>query len=315
MTDTSAPTTAASERHMDGWTIAGLGFVVLAALAAAGYGQFNTGTVAGYPAFLAWVLPLSTDAAGLVTARVWMLAPRKSGVRDYAAGLTIVTVALSAFSSVLHLLLPSGDTVPQLSGGGCVKDWVLTPAGVCVASMSPATHTLLIVVKILTGAIPSVMVGLMIHLLALWVTAPARAARKARPAKAKTTSTPSAPAAAPKTETETARHAAPEPAEQQATAEQGGTVTEITRPKWNPEQWAIAVNAVREGNATVRAVVAALQAKGQGMKRATVGRLIEAATKHVTATSSTGDTESTTTQNTEHDTKSIDETAPAVGQE
>lgn len=311
MTDTSAPTTAATERHMDGWTIAGLGFVVLAALAAAGYGQFNTGTVAGYPAFLAWVLPLSTDAAGLVTARVWMLAPRKSGVRDYAAGLTIVTVGLSAFSSVLHLLLPSGETVPQLQAGGCVKDWVLTPAGDCVAAMSPATHTLLIVVKILTGAIPSVMVGLMIHLLALWVTAPARSARKARPAKAKTTATSAAPASASKTDPTpaTARHAAPETVEQPP-AEQGGTVTEITRPKWNAEQWAIAVNAVRDGNTTVRAVVAALQAENQGMKRATVGRLIEAATQHIAATN--GDTDSATTQNTEHTT---DETAPAVGQE
>lgn len=293
MTDTSAPTTAATERHMDTWTMAGLAFVVLAGLSAAGYGQFNTGTAAGYPKFLAWVLPLSTDAAGLVTARVWMLAPRGSNVRDYAAGLTIFAVALSAFSSVLHLLLPSGETVPQLPAGGCIEGWELTSTGDCVAVVSPAMHTLLIVVKILTGAIPSVMVGLMIHLLALWVTAPARRTRKTTRTSTPATATSSAPATA---TTATATDSA-KPQPPAATGEPGEPERRVkAKPSWSPEQFEIAVRVVRQGNgsASLNAVVAALQAEGKGISRATAGQLRNEAIGHVNTPTTNNTTNNST---------------------
>lgn len=312
---------------MDGWTLTGLIGVVVCAMAASGYGQFNTGVAAGYPVALAWVLPVATDAAGLVTARVWMRAPRHTGVRDYAAGLTATTVTLSAISAVLHLLLPSTDTVPALATGGCAPDWQITPAGDCIASISPTMHNLLIAVKILSGAIPSIMVGLMIHLLALFLTAPARARRaKTKPAKATTktkteqpiakptakpTSTPAtSPAPAPTTApaASTARHAAAE------TEPSGATVSSITDASWKPNQWAPAVDAARRIQAddgrelTVTEVIDAVRAAtSSGMKRTTAGHLRRAVLAHITSDDTvTSDPQSSSTTT---------ETAEAVGQE
>jgi hypothetical protein len=288
--DTSAPVVEAPAKPRDPDKGLNLGMVgvLLAAAATSAYFQAKTAVSVGYPWQLCWTLPASTDFAGFVSGRVWINAPRGSGLRRYAAFLTMLAVGLAIGAAESHALLPAGH-------------WLVKSIGI---------------------GVPATMVGAIVHLYALWrspeaakpakkVKTPVKAktAPKAKPAPAKAEqptqrTTRPTPAAAPSTP----RHAAAE----QNPEQQGATVTPITAGDWTDHQWRIAVRVARDirteqdRDMTTDHLLDGLRAEQAGLKRTTAGHLRRAALAHINSTDDT-----TTDTASSSDT----ETATAVGED
>lgn len=98
--------------------------VVVCGLSVATYSswaQFSIAEAAGYPANLAWVVPVSTDATAVLGTRAWMSPHYGSGVRSYGRFLALAAIALSIVTAALHLVVPADTPIPwqlRLAVGG-----------------------------------------------------------------------------------------------------------------------------------------------------------------------------------------------------
>lgn len=107
--------------RIDRPTMLGIAGAALAVAAFSAWSQFEMARLAGTPVALAWVLPVATDACGFVASRVWISEDYTSGVRRYAAVLTLSAALLSILSAGTHLVLVDVAVAPlwlRLAIGG-----------------------------------------------------------------------------------------------------------------------------------------------------------------------------------------------------
>jgi hypothetical protein len=168
---------ADDEPQIDTATAWGVGAAVLGVLTFSTYSQYETARLVGVPWQLAWVLPIATDATELVAARAWMTTARDSGLRRYAATITIACMVLSFLGASGHLLIQRLTLIP---------DWLL----------------------VTIGGLPSLALAALIHLVALMISerdnartlvrGAARRTRRTAAASAAPTPTTGSPAVPPK---------------------------------------------------------------------------------------------------------------------
>jgi len=139
--------------ELDKPTRVGLTCCALPVAAFSAYSQFETGRLANIPGQLAWVLPIATDAAAFVATRAWQDERYSEGIRKYAAFIVSMCVAFSIAGAAIHIgLTSSSEPLPA--------PWWLGYA---------------------LGAIPSLVLALLIHLGALIGAAPEKQVKASRP--------------------------------------------------------------------------------------------------------------------------------------
>lgn len=145
---------------LDKPTLAGLSFCAVPVAIFSASSQVETGRMARIPGELAWVLPVATDAAAFVATRIWLNEKYSPGVRKYAAFIVIMCVGLSVAGAALHV----GLTMTHVDGQPAQPPGWLGFA---------------------VGAIPSLVLAMLIHLGALISAAPEKHGKASR-----TTSSP-----------------------------------------------------------------------------------------------------------------------------
>ncbi len=105
-------------QRLDRWTLTGIAACGLPVAAFSTYSQFETAVSAGVPHQLAWVLPMATDATAFVATRAWLIAPRSSGLRRYAASLALGCMGLSFAGAAVHLVIHDSPWWMRLVVGG-----------------------------------------------------------------------------------------------------------------------------------------------------------------------------------------------------
>lgn len=92
------------------------GLIACGAVVAAfsGWSQFETARMAGWPAALAWVLPVATDVTALLATQTWLASPVSSGLRRYSATLALLCMVLSCVMAAVHAIT---GTLPTWAHG------------------------------------------------------------------------------------------------------------------------------------------------------------------------------------------------------
>lgn len=133
-------------KNVDKATVVGIVVIGVSVAAFSSYSLFQLAIAAGVPAGLAWVLPVTTDAAGAVTTRVWLMARHTDKIRKYARMIAIFAVVSSTIGAAIqHTSLIGSKTVPGPTGPITFPDppeWL----------------------KMLIGGLPSLMLALLVHL-------------------------------------------------------------------------------------------------------------------------------------------------------
>lgn len=145
---------------LDKLTLSGIVLCALPVASFSAYSQFETMRLSGVPWQLAWVLPVATDASGMVATRVWINPEFKDGVRRYAALIALASIALAFGGAAAHLAFGADQPMP----------WGM---------------------RLVVGGLPSLALAALVHLIAL-----ISADKKATPKAAVTT--PKKSKAAPK---------------------------------------------------------------------------------------------------------------------
>lgn len=92
-----------------------LGGVVLCGCAVAAYSswaQFSIAYIAGYPVYLAWVVPVATDATAAVGTRAWVSPHYSNEIRTFGKRLAGAAILLSFITAALHLVVPTTGPIP-----------------------------------------------------------------------------------------------------------------------------------------------------------------------------------------------------------
>lgn len=132
-----------SEQAHDKAMLAGVLICGVSVAAYSSWAQFSIAVAAGYPAQLAWVVPVATDATAALGTRAWMSPHYSDHVRNYGCLLAISAIVLSFLTAALHLVIPTD--VPGV------------PTGVPIPWQ----------IRLAIGGLPSLALAALVHLGAL----------------------------------------------------------------------------------------------------------------------------------------------------